>query len=41
MIYINVDFSHIDGWKNVEEEIFTTKHSDKILTLLKQKMLLN
>lgn len=33
MIYINVDFSHIDGWKNVEEEIFTTKHWQNIDTL--------
>ena len=30
----SVNFSIIKGWKNVEEEVLVTSHSDKILTYL-------
>ena len=33
----SVDFSKIEGWKNIEEEVLITKHSDKNVDILKAK----
>ena len=33
----SVDFSKTESWKNIEEEVLITKHSDKNIDILKAK----